>query len=606
MIQKRRVLLSEDLIHSPLGEFLKSCDFELSFAFEENSIFDFIVNDYLIEVDKTTPRIKFESDLYLENASQYLLQVDLSFLENNLEKEQIKNFLLSEKNFDYFEEAKKQTNNVFHISLLDYLNIGFVIDSIVIRAYQEKHAVKVLRAYLNALFEVTFAKNKTSFSGHALDLIYRVSEDSVSLFCEFETADIEYLRDAFFEESLFNSASSNTVHFYERTHKVLVQAHFPRHIKSFSKTYVFRSISFENDFISEEDIQLESGLGPSDYVEFDPKNLEDFNERVSFSDDQLDEILNRISGYEDEDGDMSFLVAGESEENSEEQFQLKIAKEIEEVFKVKRIQAEELTLEDIKKCFDKVLGEKSSFVFDKIFSLKKENSEKSQAIVVEKTTANADVKYRMQLEKAKGDLKKKESIISDLKDEKVRQIKQYNEASADFEAKLRELKKDLKHKEIQLQEARDAVIEQAKKVAEGAVHHANKEVPEKENFDQLLQDAFRKNQEIDYLKRQLVAQEEETKKAVLESKSIQHKFKLLNSKVEGLTKKQEGADKINNRELDHALKEMEKLKMVIKKSEQDLLDKKGEALKLKNENNALLAKIADLERKLSILEKKVA
>lgn len=65
---------------------------------------------------------------------------------------------MSGKNFDYFEEAKNQT--IMFIFCLDYLNIGFVIDSIVIRAYQEKHEVKYLRAYLNALFEVTFRKIK--------------------------------------------------------------------------------------------------------------------------------------------------------------------------------------------------------------------------------------------------------------------------------------------------------------------------------------------------------------------------------------------------------------------------------------------------------------
>lgn len=600
MIQKRKVLIPEELIHSPLGEFLSECGFELIFALEENSVFDFIVNDYLMDIDKTTPRIKFESDLYLENSNQYLLQVDMVFLENEASKEKIKTFLMSGKNFDYFEEAKNQNNNVFHISLLDYLNIGFVIDSIVIRAYQEKHEVKHLRAYLNALFEVTFSKNKTSYSGHSLDLIYSVSEESVSLFCELETADIEHLREAFFDVSLFNSVQTSTIHFYERTHKVLVQAYFPKVISVAPKTYVFKNIPVEKDFATEEDIQLESGLEVSEYVVFDPKNLESFNERISFSDENIDEILNRISSFEDEE--VSLTIEGESTSESEERFQLKIAKEIEEIFKVKSLQSEEFTLEDIKKCFDNVLGEKSSFVFDKIFNQTKNSSETPQAVVVEKTNANEDVKYRMQLVKAKDDLKKKESTISELKEEKIRQIKQYNEATMDFEAKIRELKKDLKHRETQLQEARDAVIEQAKKVAESAAV-TNKEVPEKENFDFLLQDAFRKNQEIDSLKRQLVAQEEETKKAVLEAKSIQHKFKLLNSKVEGLTKKQEGA---NNRELEHSLKEVEKLKMAIKKSEQDLLDKKGEALKLKSENNALLTKIADLERKLANSEKKVA
>lgn len=603
MIQKRKVLIPEELIHSPLGQFLSECGFDLSFALEENSVFDFIVNDYLMDIDKTTPRIKFESDLYLENFHQYLLQVDMFFLENEASKEKIKAFLISGKNFGYFEEAKNQNNNVFHISLQDYLNIGFVIDSIVIRAYQERHEVKHLRAYLNALFEVTFLKNKTSYSGYSLDLIYSVSEESVSLFCEFETADIEHLREAFFEVSLFNSVQTSTIHFYERTHKVLIQAYFPKSVSVAPKTYVFKNISIEKDLAAEEEIQLESGLEVSDYVVFDPKNLESFNERISFSDENIDEILNRISSFEDEE--VSLTIGGESAPESEERFQLKIAKKIEEIFKVKSLQSEEFTLEDIKKCFDNVLGEKSSFVFDKIFNHTKNNSEAPQTVVVEKTNANEDVKYRMQLVKAKDDLKKKESTISELKEEKIRQIKQYNEATMDFEAKIRELKKDLKHKETQLQEARDAVIEQAKKVAESAAA-ANKEVPEKENFDFLLQDAFRKNQEIDSLKRQLVAQEEETKKAVLEAKSIQHKFKLLNSKVEVLTKKQEGAGKTNNRELEHSLKEVEKLKMAIKKSEQDLLDKKGEALKLKSENNALLTKIADLERKLAHLEKKVA
>lgn len=600
MIQKRRVLIPQELIHSPLGEFLKECNFELSFALEENSIFDFIVNDYLMDIDKTTPRIKFESDLYLENSNEYLLQVDMAFLENEAGREKIKMFLTSGKNFDYFDKAKNQNNNVFHISLLDYLNIGFVVDSVVIRAYQEKHDVKHLRAYLNSLFEVVFSKNKTSYSGYSLDLIYSVSEESVSLFCELETADIEHLREAFFDVSLFNSAQTNTIHFYERTHKVLVQAYFPKVVQAIPKTYVFKNIPVEKDFVTEEEMQLESGLETSEYVEFDPKNLENFNERISFSEINIEEILNRISGFEDEE--VSLTITGEALEDSQERFQLKITNEIEETFRVKSLQSEEFTLEDIKKCFDNVLGEKSSFVFDKIFSHTKNNSEAPQTVVVEKTNANEDVKYRMQLVKAKDDLKKKESTISELKEEKIRQIKQYNEATMDFEAKIRELKKDLKHKETQLQEARDAVIEQAKKVAESA-DATNKEVPEKENFDFLLQEAFRKNQEIDSLKRQLVAQEEETKKAVLEAKSIQHKFKLLNSKVEGLTKKQEGA---NNRELEHSLKEVEKLKMAIKKSEQDLLDKKGEALKLKSENNALLVKIADLERKLANSEKKVA
>ena len=77
---------------------------------------------------------------------------------------------------------------------------------------------------------------------------------------------------------------------------------------------------------TEEEIQLESGLEVSDYVVFDPKNLESFNERISFSDENIDEILNRISSFEDEE--VSLTIGGESAPESEERFQLKIAKEI--------------------------------------------------------------------------------------------------------------------------------------------------------------------------------------------------------------------------------------------------------------------------------------
>ncbi len=389
---KKCILISAELINSAIGAFYKELDFELHTDYNPDVFYEFIINDYLPELNQF-PRIQIASEMKEECLAQVRGVIDEVVYSNVTGKKLLQSYFNDGQELDIVDRYSREFKNVYTYKIHEYLNIGYFIDSVVIDAYKAQFDIDKLRAYLNILMKFAFRRLEQNQNHYPIDLSYSHDGSAFAVQISFSVEsfkgkrEIEELRKDchpfcnFFDVTYFGKKnrvsissvsykdavmSSTQIYFYsEILSKLLKGDKKSEHYSALAAREEAKYIATKGEDLQNKKLMLARKF--VDYINTYRKTEENPKELASL---EVTDVIEYLSKYPKKD-----KLAGVDEEV--QNFILKLLKEshlnqgiTEYVEKVAKS-----NLDNQVESIQKVLGEKSLEDIEEIFSVKSGGTE---------------------------------------------------------------------------------------------------------------------------------------------------------------------------------------------------------------------------------------
>lgn len=601
----KTILIDEDLKDSLVGMFFKSLGFELTSSFEEDIKYYLIINDYLSEMSLDIPRIKFEDDCGFENNQIYQLQVDLKVLANKKNSAYLAKYFESDMSFDFINLTLTTPPIMSNVKISDYLNIGYFIDAVVIEAYRKKHDVVKVRSFLNHFFDIAFQHMYEIVENNPIDLSYSAQEDFLTLDFSFDCSRFDDFKSFLFDKEMLYLTNIFDVEFIESRNVVKMKATFFNQLEM-KNNRVFSSFIYSKltkRKIENSDVTHESALVEHEFETFDLFEDPNYLDKIFLNQKDLDEVLRFMNDSENDD--LTIIAS--------------LKKEMEErIFNLKN-NGEDLKLLDLKEIItmlspEKPVNDDPDSLFSRLCIALKNSRAKAATGQNNSSEDHSETqRLKISLQKSISIIKNKDLLVKKMKKDFDNHLFHSNEQIETLEKKVKELK-------ISNFEQKQIVSAQTQKLQEEKVELKEIENTKEIDFEtpaEVVNETFKVNadlmatikaqtEQILALQDELKQVDDKYKEANLEAKRLDQRLKYSNSQMEVLLKKKNIVPKGIGKDSSEVTRELDKMKATFKRLEQDYAEKKTESFRLKQENLILTTKLAEVEKKLSYAEKKVA
>ena len=589
----KNILIQESLIGSPIGSFFSSLGYVLNVEYDENKKYFFVVNDYLLDLNLDIERVKFEVDCGFENSAHFRFQGDSSIFSNSDAEAIVSKFFKYDLNFDFLSSLVNETPSLINLKISDYLNIGYFIDAIVIDAYKKNHDIISVRNFLNRFFDVAFHELNEMVESDPIDLNYCSDDQVFNLDFTFNCSSFDKLKDEFFDKELPYFVNIFDLVYLETRSQVKMKVSFfsnpeLKKVKMYS-TKNFQKI--KNKHIELPDLEYQSGLVDHPFENFDQFENPGFLDRVILNGKEVEMIYSFIKDNEDEEDLM--YISSFKDELDQKILELKNSNLDLKLLDLKEI----LNLLNAKHDVDTNPDRLFNRLCQAIKKSKEKNDSDSQD--ANRQSYNENQRLKLSLQKSIGIIKNKDALINKLKKDLENQVKHSNVKVDFLEKKLKEIKID----NLDMNQALTQLSEEKETLISGGQLSSGESSFDKEEMQQLLKAQL---DQIQGLQDGIKQIDEKHKEAALEVKKLEQKLKFSNSQMDVLLKKKNIAPKGVQKDSSDVSRELDKLRATFKRLEQDYAEKKTESFRLKQENLILMTKLADVEKKLSYAEKKVA
>jgi hypothetical protein len=247
-LTKRKILISEELLESPVGSFFQVAGLECvtEYSVEDKEDLEFIINDYCPEFRnvtriKTDPAKKFSPEIEQDVKGE----LDKNFLENFQVQKLLKIILVKETGMSLVDSYSNSFKSISSIKLHEYLNTGYFIDLVVIEAYKNNFNYDLIRQYLNHLFEFSFQQIQNLKSESVLELTYSFSPDVFALELSFVKENFRPVIGQFKE--LRNRSNCLSLSFFPKRDRVSISSVWfkSENLKEF-RCWLSSEINFKN------------------------------------------------------------------------------------------------------------------------------------------------------------------------------------------------------------------------------------------------------------------------------------------------------------------------------------------------------------------------
>jgi hypothetical protein len=637
-VLKKRILISPEQQVARVGSFFREIGFELDEIYDQNcaSEYYFIVDDYLPDF-KNLPRIqtrKFHSETSLSEIRAF---IDEAHLDDQVVKSLLKAYYSESEDFDLIDRFSKNYKTSYEFKIHDYLNVGYFIDKIIVKAYTQKFDFELIRNYLNEAIPFALKQVEKGQSLAPVDVSFSFSDTGFAILIALNASDFNFKDDPlihkFFSSDLSDRTNFLDINFSAKKKRLLLSSLWfkDEKLKDF-KSFFFSEITRRKNQSDSllinviDENESEDKYSP----EMQLNNLDSSKHLIHGVDSTSTDNITIKSGDKNQEDPSFIRVKGSVEENNEDIIRLKSSGASED--ESSEIQSVQKTVSDVYK--EKL--EKQLIRMKAIIEQMKAEIIRLRALdaVAKKPAEEVIVvsNHQVEIKELKDGLRKSLDLIKNLE-------KRNHNLKLEFETVLKEKEDTIQILDDRLQDLeaqisggssgvvsqKDGEISKLKEtvlVAQTIIDKLKKERNELESkyndekvklskllsmSKELDDSANRGADEKDVLINNLL---NEKKQAEEKSKTLVHEYKKLEQKMkftvaqleESLKKKSAPASKGN----DAHSKQLEVASNRIAEANADVVEKKKEIIKLKQENASLVTRLSEAERKLGLSDKKAS
>ena len=210
---KKKILITTELASSEVGVFLKNQGFEFEHFYNEDSEYQFIVNNVCPDI-KNIPRMQIFESLSVELEPFICGRINKEMFSSEQGRALLSSYFEDALEFNLIERYSKVMSNIYSIKIHDFLNIGYFVDSIIIEAYKAKFDISALRVYLNKVLSLAFKKVELSSYKMPVEVAYSHNGEAfavqVSLVCDEWNGNLEIQNDI--------DELTKTINYFDTTH----------------------------------------------------------------------------------------------------------------------------------------------------------------------------------------------------------------------------------------------------------------------------------------------------------------------------------------------------------------------------------------------------
>lgn len=233
--KKKIILISPEQEETQVASFFRDLAIDLSSSYDQNHHADylFIVDDYLAEI-KQLPRIQTKNTISSECLQEVRALIDGEYLESPEVKKLLDSYFSDKVDFDLVDLFSKDFKETYCFKIHDYLNIGYFVDTIIVKAYNHKFDFEQIRDYLNHTLPFALREVEKGQRLAPIDVSFSYSKDGFAIQIALDAPQFNMNGD-------FNSESITLNDFFTRTN------YFNANYFSKKKRLQFSSLWFKDE-----------------------------------------------------------------------------------------------------------------------------------------------------------------------------------------------------------------------------------------------------------------------------------------------------------------------------------------------------------------------
>jgi hypothetical protein len=498
---------------------------------------------------------------------------------NLLLNPQVKNFLKlyfeSGKDFDLVENFCASSKELFSIKIHDCLNIGHFIDAIVVEAYKNEFQVNQIRGFLNACLSFSFQVLQNEKELAPMEMTFGCTKDGFAFQLSVTAKNFQ------FDKNLRRLSSFLNITEYKKKSQYTISALWFKddalkdlHMFFNKKQYVARS-SLVN-------VSNMSPVCDAETISFDPgSDAKDSSVRISDSANNEGDV--RISGSKSETDDV-IRISGSGANSAVGN--MKVSSNKSAVMEQQMLRMKNLLYKMKEELSQQKIAFETAHADSNLSS--PELHEKISEITLENSKLQDEKKYltaRLQLANRKLQIMDnnldKTAEFSRPNPEQEKELETFRQQNAVLAVKIKYQDEKLAELEAQVNRQEEA------------------------NASPQAVDTVGKDLEITKLNEIKVLYENKMKEQMAENKKLDGRVKVLATQLDGALKKLSAPAPGMKTNENHA-KQLEHASNRVAEVTKEYNDKKKEVIQVKQENEKLLGKMAELEKKIARYEKKAA
>lgn len=172
---KKRILISAEQKDALVGSFFQKLGFELCLEDDGSDDYAFVV-DECSKQKQNIPCLSTKDGHLVprESVNQYFF--DASFLKHKSVSDLLEAYFSFSNEFDLVERYSQKFKNIYTIKMHDSLNLGHLIDIIVVEAYKNQFDYESIRDTLNLLLRKSLKITERQMEGSQIDLSFSYSD----------------------------------------------------------------------------------------------------------------------------------------------------------------------------------------------------------------------------------------------------------------------------------------------------------------------------------------------------------------------------------------------------------------------------------------------
>jgi hypothetical protein len=224
-VSLRKIILAPvEFETTQLGEFFSKIGFtfEQSVNLDDLSVYSFIVDDYLSEVENL-PRLKTTFELKIDkNTRAFISKDELNESVLNL----LERYFTDRDDLDLIDKYSREFKDILTVKIQDYLNIGYFTDLIVVEAYRAHFNISQIRSSINDTIDAIFKIAETK--GSVLPIEISFSHDGQVFAVQASTVidsfnyEIDYYRNEDLNNKLINESNFVDVTYLKSRNKLTI------------------------------------------------------------------------------------------------------------------------------------------------------------------------------------------------------------------------------------------------------------------------------------------------------------------------------------------------------------------------------------------------
>ena len=519
-------------------------------------------------------------------------QIVDSFIPENLllENPQVNNLLKSYfkdgKDFDLVDQYSVQSKELYSIKIHDFLNLGHFIDAIVVEAYKYNFSCNAIRAYLNAGLTYAFKVLHDEKELAPIEIFFGSTEEGFVVQISMPAKKLQ------FDKNLRRLTSFLDVTEYKKKSQYTVSALWFKDeaLKDFH--LYLNKIQFVPKNSKDNHTNI-SAVSDAENIPYNPA-LDQGDNRLKFSSEKTEEQITRIKGSKSA-GDEVFRIKGSGADESSGN--LKVSGSSQAQMEQQMLRMKDLLYKMKEQMHQQKVAFESAQATGVVGAGSPELQSKIEELQLENTKLQDEKKYinaRLQLANRK-------LQILDSSLDRSAEMARSNPAPEkvnDNEKELELLKQQNSLLAVKLREQDERLKAQDEKMR--ALAAAKPQAEKSSTADGALKDL-----EIIKLNEIKVLYENKMKEQLAENKKLDGRVKVLATQLDGALKKLTGPASGMKTNENHA-KQLEHASNRVAEVTKEYNDKKKEVIQVKQENEKLLGKIAELEKKVLKITQKAA